>query len=261
MKTQKNVADNSFKHMNLIGPTVQADMQELIRTRLDRMEKLEDEYKRLMRGKAITVAQNVAINQYATRIANLEDLNSPKKPFKAFLVSQNRNVLKPRIKWDWGSDLSEDQLEILITAEIEKQIAYQVIRYYEIELTTIEETYESLLKAHSKGTESRLKGREINAGRNKAILRECLKRLRGLKKGRKLKESDYVEFREIALGHDSRPVFIPATRMVGEKKDLPLNERLKLIESMRRTTWPESTLRKFFKEQTGLDPTTKKVKS
>ena len=247
--------------MNLIEPKDQAGMQDLIRTRIDRLEDLEADYKKLAKGKTATGAQKVAINQYAARIANLENLNSAKKPYKAYFAGQNRNILKPRIEFDWGSNLSEDQMQKLITAEIERQIAYQLIHYYELELTTIEETYEFLLKAHSKGTKSRLRGREINVEKNKAILRDCLQKLKNLKKGKKLQSIDYVEFREIALGDDSRPAFIPTTRMAGEKKDLPLNERLKHIESMRRTNWSESTLRKFFKEETKLDPTTKKGKS
>jgi hypothetical protein len=247
--------------MDLIEPKDQASLQDLIRTRIDRLEDLVAEYKKLTGGKTATTAQKVAINQYAARIANLENLNSHRKPYKAFFAGQNRNILKSRIELDWGGDLSEDQIQKLISAEIEKQIAYQVIRYYEMELTTIEETYEFLLNAHSNGTKSRLKGRQINAEKNKVILRGCLQKLNTIRKGKKLQGSDYIEFREIALGDDSKPAFVPTTRIAGEKRELPLNERLKLIESMKRTTWPESTLRKFFKEETKLNPTTKKKKS
>jgi hypothetical protein len=261
MKTQTKNVEKSFESMNLIAPKDQAGLRDLIRTRIDRLEELEREHKKLTRGETATAAQKIAINQYLTRIANLENLNSTKTPYKAYLAGQNRNILKPRIEFDWGSNLSDDQMQKLITAEIERQIAYQLIHYYELELTTIEETYEFLLKAHSKGTKSRLRGREINAEKNKAILRDCLQKLKNLKKGKKLQSIDYVEFREIALGDGSKPAFIPTARIVGEKRGLPLNERLKYIESMKRTNWSESTLRKFFKEETKLDPTTKKGKS
>lgn len=261
MKTQTKNVEKSFENMNLILPKDQVGLQNLIRARIDRLEELESEHKKLTRGEIATASQKVALNQYSLRIANLEKLNSSKKPYKLYFSGQNRNILKPRIEFDWGRNLSEDQMQKLITSEIERQIAYQLIHYYEIELVTIEETYETLLKAHSKGTKSRLRGREINSEKNKAILRNCLQKLKNLKKGKKLRSIDYVEFREIALSDDSKPAFIPTARIVGKKRGLPLNERLKYIESMRRTNWSESTLRKFFKEETKLDPTTKKRKS
>ena len=104
--------------MNLIEPKDQAGMQDLIRTRIDRLEDLEADYKKLAKGKTATAAQKVAINQYAARIANLENLNSAKKPYKAYFAGQNRNILKPRIEFDWCSNLSEDQMQKLIFRNI-----------------------------------------------------------------------------------------------------------------------------------------------
>jgi len=152
-------------------------------------------------------------------------------------------------------------MTLLVDAEVERKICYQVIRFYEKELSTVQETYTELLNNHSNGVTERLKGRQKNIKENEKILMGCLQKAKTLIEGKRWKKTDYPFFRDLAKQDEFKPAFIPLPRVAGPNKDMSEEERKQFRESNKRTTWTESYLRNFFHEHTGLDPTTKRGKS
>jgi hypothetical protein len=243
----------------LFDPYRYEDLIPLIKHRLSKITGIADALKIAKGKRTQSEPQKQAIFDLGERLKNLEQLNNPAAPFKKYSDFTNRKALTSEINRVWGSaNLNPKQIATLIDMEIERLTCYQVIRYFEKELLVIQGTYENLSANHTMGVSSRLKGRKINAKKNDAILHDCLKQVRKLKKTKKWEESDYIEFRRLALM--TKPAFIPVPRVAGESKKLTSLERQTYIARIKRETWSESKLRKFFREQTDKKASTK-VKS
>lgn len=199
-----------------------------------------------------------ATHELSRRVENYKTLQSPSKPFKKFTDFNEVKKLKQSIEKRYGGNLTSEQLSMLVDDEVEKQVCYQLIRFFEEEMLIIYDTYMDLLEGHIAGAKRRLKGRQKNTKKNQEILKQCLQKARTLIDDKKWKGNDYIIFRDLARRDEFKPVFIPTPRVAGGNKVLTDEERNHYLEVSKRSTWAESTLRKFFREQTGKDPTTKK---
>lgn len=253
MNIEENYTTEISEREQLFEPNNIDQLLGLIKTRLAMLPRLRANLESAKGVRVKAAPQKTAIFDLTKRLKNLEGLSDPKGPIKRFESHSNRDALKPRVKLEWGGELTAKQLEALVDAEIERQVAYQIIRYYEKELSVIQETYSKLLFMHSVSVISRLKGRKKNANKNREILQQCLTRLKSLKVGKRLKSIDYVEFKKLARTKEFEPAYIPSPRIAKSRRGLPVPPR--------RNDWSESTLRKFFKEETKLVPTTKKGKT
>jgi hypothetical protein len=185
-------------------------------------------------------------------------LQSSNEPFKKFSDFNQIAELKLSVQEKYGDNLTQRQLLMLAESEAERQICYQLIRFFESEVGIIQDTYTELLEGHISAAKRRLKGRQKNAKKNQEVLKLCLQKAKRLIEGKRWKDSDYIIFRNLAHQDEFKPVFIPEPRVAGERKGLAQEERDKHRKDCKRSTWAESALRKFFEEQTGTKPTTKK---
>ncbi len=229
----------------------------LINDKLRKLGSLKEVLERAKRKKALNGPQKMALLDLEQRVSNLKMLQNPDEPFKKFNDFSQRKVLQADIEKSFGNGLTAKQMAFLIDAEIERKICYQVIRFYEKDLSIVEETYSELLHNHSKGVTGRLKGRQRNIKENEKILMSCMKKAKTLIEGKGWRKTDYKLFRDLAYQDEYKPSFIPLPRVAGPNKDMTEEERKQYRNSKKRTTWTESNLRNFFHEQTGLAPTTK----
>lgn len=245
----------------LFAPSDREALYLLINDKLRKLGSHRDVLEKAKKKRALNGPQKLALLDLEQRVSNLEMLQNPREPFKKFNDHSQRNIIKTDIEKTFGSSLTEKQVTYLVEAEVERKICYQVIRFYEKELSTIQDTYTELLHNHSKGVTQRLKGRQKNIKENEKILMSCLQKAKTLIDGKQWKKTDYPIFRDLAHHDEFKPAFIPLPRVAGPNKDMSEEERKQYRESNKRTTWTESHLRNFFHEQTDLDPTTKKKKS
>lgn len=245
----------------LFAPSDFETLYLLINDKLRKLGSLKDALEKGKRKRALNGPQKTALLDLEQRVDNLEMLQNSSEPFKKFKDFGQRKLVQADIERSFGSSLTAKQLTYLVDAEVERKICYQVIRFYEKELSTVQETYTELLHNHSKGVTERLKGRQKNIKENEKILMGCLQKAKTHIDGKRWKKTDYSIFRDLAYQDEFKPAFIPLPRVAGPNKDMTEEERKQYRESNKRTTWTESNLRNFFHEQTGLDPTTKKEKS
>jgi hypothetical protein len=242
----------------LFAPSDREALYLLINDKLRKLGGQRDALEKAKKKRSLNGPQKTALLDLKQRVSNLEMLQNPGEPFKKFNDFSQRNIIKADIEKTFGSGLTEKQVTYLIEAEVERKICYQVIRFYERELSTVQETYAELLHIHSKGVTQRLKGRQKNIKENEKILISCLQKAKTLIDGKRWKKTDYIIFRNLAYQVEFKPAFIPLPRIAGPNKDMSEEERKQFRESNKRSTWTESYLRNFFHVQTGLDPTTKK---
>ncbi|QWE31445.1 hypothetical protein [Polynucleobacter sp. Adler-ghost] len=245
----------------LFAPSDRDALHHLINDKLRKLGGLKDAVEKAKKKRALNGPQKTALLDLQQRVGNLEMLQSPNEPFKRFNDFSQRKIVQADIEKIYGNGLTPKQMTLLIDAEVERKICYQVIRFYEKELSTVQDTYTELLNNHSKGVTERLKGRQKNIKENEKILMGCLQKAKTLIQGKRWKKTDYPIFRDLAKQDEFKPAFIPLPRVAGPNKDMSEEERTKFRESNKRTTWTESYLRNFFHQRTGLDPTTKKEKS
>ena len=92
---------------------------------------------------------------------------------------------------------------------------------------------------------------------NKTCLKHCLEVLKDRVR-RPLKETDYLQFERIVMElYPIQPV-PKKPRLTQEEKKLTKDQQEEIIKEKQSNKWKTSTLRKFFKDQTGLNPSTKK---
>ena len=76
--------------------------------------------------------------------------------------------------------------------------------------------------------------------------------------GRPLKETDYLQFERIVMElYPIQPV-LKKPRLTKEEKKLTKDQQEEIIKEKQSNKWKLPSLRKFFKEHTGLKPSTKK---
>lgn len=245
----------------LFSPSDIEELYLLINAKLRKLASLKEGLKKAKRKRTLNGPQKMALLDLEQRVGNLEMLQNPNEPFKKFNDFSQRKIIQADIERRFGSGLTAKQLSYLVDAEIERKICYQVIRFYENDLSIVQETYSELLHIHSKGVTGRLKGRKKNIKENEKILMKCLQKAKTLIDGKRWNKSDYPVFRDLAKKDEFKPAFIPMPRIAGPNKDMSEEERKQFRESNKRTTWTESHLRNFFHEHTGLIPTARKVKS
>ena len=232
----------------------------LINDKLRKLGGLKEALEKAKRKRALNGPQKMALLDLEQRVGNLEMLQSPREPFKRFNDFGQRKLIQTAIEKNFGNGLTPKQVSDLVDAEVERKICYQVIRFYEKDLATIQDTYTELLHNHSNGVTERLKGRQKNIKENEKILMACLQKAKTLIDGKRWRKTDYSIFRDLAYQDEFKPAFIPLPRVAGPNKDMTEEERKQYRVSKKRTTWTESNLRNFFHEQTGLIPTTKNKK-
>jgi len=245
----------------LFAPSDSDGLYLLISDKLRKLGSLRDALKKAKKKRSMNGPQKMAFLDLQQQVSNLEMLQNSSEPFKKFNDFSQKQIVQTGIEKTFGSGLTIKQITYLIDAEVERQICYQVIRFYERELSTVKETYSELLYSHSKGVAERLKGRQKNIKENERILIGCLQKAKTLIEGKRWKRTDYIIFRDLAYQDEFKPAFIPLPRVAGPNKAMSEEERKRYRDSKKRTTWIESYLRNFFHEQTGLNPTTKKEKS
>lgn len=92
---------------------------------------------------------------------------------------------------------------------------------------------------------------------NKKCLKHCLEVLKD-RVGRPLKETDYLQFERIVMElYPIQPV-LKKPRLTKEEKKLTKDQQEEIIKEKQSNKWKLPSLRKFFKEHTGLKPSTKK---
>lgn len=76
---------------------------------------------------------------------------------------------------------------------------------------------------------------------------------------RPFKSQDFMKFRRYLLKVYPRPAYIQEPRLTKEEKKMSPALQEEILEMKRRTGWSESRLRKFFKDRTGKQASTKKT--
>lgn len=145
----------------------------------------------------------------------------------------------------------------LSTTTYEHELMHHEIRYLSAAILFFIENYaESSVKEILADSRRQATAKQREDA-NKKCLKHCLEVLKD-KVRRPLKATDYLQFeRTVVELYPTQPV-LKKPRLTKEEKKLPKKKQEELITEKQSNGWKTPTLRKFFKEHTGLNPSTKK---
>lgn len=158
------------------------------------------------------------------------------------------------------SSLKELNLEDLQNALAELLLEYHILKSeesrYLAEIRFLRNFFEDELQKKVKTSKSKQKGRNDVFEQNNKLLAECLNEaLKGIDL---IKPEHFLKFSRLVNRKYPSPPLIPKPRLSEADRNQSDEGILITLDVSKRDSWPDSTLRKFFLEGTGIKPSSKK---
>lgn len=194
-------------------------------------------------------------------IQHFEEFESLKNSFFKYFDKQASTEyaiedISERIKL-FSAVPKKDLVEILATTAYEHELMHHEIRYLSAAILFFIKNYTEVTVKEILNDSRRQAIAKQREYVNKECLEHCLEVLKDRIR-RPLKENDYLQFERIVVEHYPVQPAPKKARLTKEEKRLSKDQQEEILKEKQSNKWKPSTLRKFFKDQTGLKASTKK---
>jgi hypothetical protein len=148
-------------------------------------------------------------------------------------------------------------VEILSTTTYEYELMHHEIRYLSAAILFFIKNYSEVTVKEILNNARRQGVAKQRDSVNKQCLEHCLQILKERVR-RALKETDYLQFERIVVDHYPTQPAPKKARLTPEEKKLSKDQQEEILKEKQSNKWKPSTLRKFYRDQTGLKASTKK---